>query len=126
MISYWTIRARLLRVPGVANVAIWGERIQMPQVQVDPERLRANDVSLDEVMEVTADSLDAGILTLFRRSARSEPGGSSTPPINGSASSMSCRSSRPDDLAQVTVDEEAREGRCAWATWPMSWRNTSR
>ena len=62
MISYWTIRARLLRVPGVANVAIWGERIQMPVVQVDPERLRANNVSLDEVMEVTADALDAGIL----------------------------------------------------------------
>src|SRR4029434_5130879 len=62
MISYWTIRARLLRVPGVANVAIWGERIQMQVVQVDPERLRDNDVSLNEVMEVTADALDAGIL----------------------------------------------------------------
>ena len=47
MIAYWTIRARLLRVPGVANVAIWGERIKMPQVQVDPERMRAHDVSLD-------------------------------------------------------------------------------
>ncbi len=41
MIAYWKIRARLLRVPGVANVAIWGERLQMLQVQVDPERLRA-------------------------------------------------------------------------------------
>ena len=41
MIAYWKIRARLLRVPGVANVPIWGERIQMLQVQVDPERLRA-------------------------------------------------------------------------------------
>src|SRR5689334_9344972 len=38
MISYWTIRARLLRVPGVANVPIWGERLQMLQVQVDPAR----------------------------------------------------------------------------------------
>src|SRR3990172_7910437 len=26
MITYWTIRQRLLRVSGVANVAIWGER----------------------------------------------------------------------------------------------------
>ena len=26
MIAYWKIRARLLRVPGVANVAIWGEQ----------------------------------------------------------------------------------------------------
>ena len=62
MIAYWTIRARLLRVPGVANVAIWGERIKIPQVQVDPERMRAHDVSLDEVMETTADALDVGIL----------------------------------------------------------------
>ena len=27
-IAYWKIRARLLRVPGVANVAIWGERLR--------------------------------------------------------------------------------------------------
>ncbi|HEY0804853.1 MAG TPA: efflux RND transporter permease subunit, partial [Pseudonocardiaceae bacterium] len=26
MMAYWTIRSRILRVPGVANVAIWGER----------------------------------------------------------------------------------------------------
>ena len=41
MIAYWKIRARLLRVPGVANVAIWGERLQMLHVQVDPKRLAA-------------------------------------------------------------------------------------
>jgi CzcA family heavy metal efflux pump len=62
MISYWTIRARLLRVPGVANVAIWGERIRIPQVRVDPQRLLANDLSLMQVMEVTANALDVGIL----------------------------------------------------------------
>jgi CzcA family heavy metal efflux pump len=62
MISYWTIRARLLRVPGVANVAIWGERIKIPQVQIDAQRMRANDVSVDEVMETTANALDVGIL----------------------------------------------------------------
>jgi len=62
MIAYWKIRARLLDVPGVANVPIWGERIKMPQVQVDPERLRAYDVSLEEVMDVTASALDVGLL----------------------------------------------------------------
>ncbi len=62
MISYWKIRARLLRVPGVANVPIWGERLQMLQVQVDPVRLRASGVTLEEVMNTTADSLDAGLL----------------------------------------------------------------
>jgi CzcA family heavy metal efflux pump len=62
MIAYWTIRARLLRVPGVANVMIWGERIKIPQVLADPERMRAQGVSLDEVMETTSGALDVGLL----------------------------------------------------------------
>ncbi len=62
MIAYWKIRARLLDVPGVANAPIWGERIKMPQVQVDPERMRAHNISLDEVMQTTSDALDVGLL----------------------------------------------------------------
>ncbi|MCW2821430.1 MAG: acriflavin resistance protein, partial [Marmoricola sp.] len=62
MSAYWTIRARLLAVPGVANVALWGERLQMLQVQVEPPKMRAHDVALDEVMEATADAVDSGLL----------------------------------------------------------------
>jgi CzcA family heavy metal efflux pump len=62
MISYWTIRSTLLGVPGVANVAIWGERLQMLQVQVVPERMAAHGVTLTEVMDATAESLDEGLL----------------------------------------------------------------
>jgi multidrug efflux pump subunit AcrB len=51
MSAYWTVRARLLAVPGVAGVALWGERLQMMQVQVDPPKMAAHDVALDEVME---------------------------------------------------------------------------
>ena len=61
MIGYWTIRQRLLRVPGVANVAMWGERLEMPQVQVVPELLRKHGVTLDEVMTATSDTLDVGL-----------------------------------------------------------------
>ena len=61
-IAYWKIRQRLLRVPGVANIAIWGERLQQQHVQVDPRRLAENGVSLDKVMATTADALDAGLL----------------------------------------------------------------
>ena len=61
-IAYWKIRARLLRVPGVANVALWGEHLQQLHVLADPRRMRAYDVSLEQVMETTADSLDAGLL----------------------------------------------------------------
>jgi CzcA family heavy metal efflux pump len=61
MTAYWKIRARLLRVPGVANVPIWGERLEMLQVQADPEKLAAQKVTLEQVMTVTADALDAGL-----------------------------------------------------------------
>jgi CzcA family heavy metal efflux pump len=61
-IAYWKIRARLLRVPGVAQVAIWGERLPQRHVQVDPAKLAANGVSLQQVMDSAADALDAGLL----------------------------------------------------------------
>ena len=62
MIAYWKIRARLLRVPGVANTPIWGERLKQLQVHVEPEKLRDRGVSLTQLMDVTADALDAGLL----------------------------------------------------------------
>jgi Cu/Ag efflux pump CusA len=62
MTAYWTIRARLLRVPGVANVAIWNERLHLMAVQVQPSRMRAAGVSLNQVMQTTADTVDSGLL----------------------------------------------------------------
>jgi CzcA family heavy metal efflux pump len=62
MTAYWTIRARLLRVPGVANVAIWNERLQLMTVQAQPSRMQARGVSLDQVMQTTADAVDSGLL----------------------------------------------------------------
>lgn len=63
MIAYWTIKFRLMSVPGVANIPIWGDRIKSLQVQVEPSLMRAHGVTLNEVMETTADALDIGLLT---------------------------------------------------------------
>ncbi len=62
MLAYWTIRQRLLGVPGVANIAIWGEQLKMLQVMVDPQKLARANVTLDEVQEAVSDSLDVGLL----------------------------------------------------------------
>ncbi|MDQ3653791.1 MAG: efflux RND transporter permease subunit, partial [Chloroflexota bacterium] len=62
MVAYWKIRQELLRVDGVAGVMIYGEQIQQQQVYVDPRKLAENGVSLEQVMDQTADSLDAGLL----------------------------------------------------------------
>ncbi|MFI8763401.1 efflux RND transporter permease subunit [Streptomyces sp. NPDC053792] len=62
MTAYWEVRARLLRVPGVANVSIFGERLKMMTVQVEPLKMQAQKVSLDDVMEATGESVDSGLL----------------------------------------------------------------
>jgi len=62
MTTYWKIRTRLMRVPGVANVPIWGERIEMPTIEIVPERLREHNVTVDAVSTAVADALDAGLL----------------------------------------------------------------
>src|SRR5262249_49742108 len=43
--------------PGVANVAIWGQRDRQFQVLVDPLRLRAHSVTLDSVVRAATDSV---------------------------------------------------------------------
>ena len=61
-IAYWKIRARLLRVPGVAQVAIWGERIPQRHIQVDPKKLAEHDVTLRQVMDAGADAVESGLM----------------------------------------------------------------
>lgn len=56
ILALWTIRPKLMSVPGVANVAVWGQRDKQFQVLVDPDRLRANQVSLDAVVRATTDA----------------------------------------------------------------------
>jgi CzcA family heavy metal efflux pump len=62
-IAQYQIRARLLHVPGVANVAIWGEKRKEIEVQADPSRLASQRVSLNQLMNSTANAVDAGLLT---------------------------------------------------------------
>ena len=59
-LALWTIRPRLMAVPGVANVAIWGQRDRQFQVQIDPVRLRAAGVTMDEVLIATRDATELG------------------------------------------------------------------
>ena len=56
----WTIRPRLMAIPGVANVAIWGEYDRQLQVLVDPDRLRAHNLTLDMVTTATRQAATVG------------------------------------------------------------------
>jgi CzcA family heavy metal efflux pump len=107
MTAYWIIRARLLQVPGVANVAIWGEQIKIPQVQVDPERMAAHGVSLDEVREVTANALDVGLLTFSNGAVIGTGGFIETPTQRLQIRNVSPIVT-PEDLAQAPINDKKK------------------
>src|SRR5437667_10375292 len=57
VLARWTIRPALLSVPGVANVSVWGMRDRQLQVLVDPEKMRAHHVTLDQIGSTTGNAL---------------------------------------------------------------------
>jgi CzcA family heavy metal efflux pump len=106
MTAYWTIRARLLRVPGVANVAIWNERLQLMTVQAQPSRMQARGVSLDQVMQTTADAVDSGLLK-FSTGAVIGTGGTIETPNQRIGIRNVLPIVTPADLARVPVTRTA-------------------
>lgn len=68
VLARWTIAPRLMGVPGVANVAVWGQRDRQLQVQVDPIRLRDRAVSLSRVLETTGNALWVSSLSFVEAS----------------------------------------------------------
>jgi Cu/Ag efflux pump CusA len=101
-LAFWKVVPRLKKIPGVANVPIWGERLQQWHVQVDPDKLRAHGVSLNQAIEASADALEVGLLSYSKAWHPRAGGWIDTPnqrltlqhilPIKG-----------PDDLAQVAI-----------------------
>jgi CzcA family heavy metal efflux pump len=104
-IAYWKIKQRLMRVEGVAQVMIYGERLQQRMVHLDPQKLEANGVSLASVMEGTANSMDAGVLQ-FAEAFTVGQGGF----VESNGQRMNIRHllaiQKPEDLAQVPIEKE--------------------
>ncbi len=107
MITYWTIRWRLMKVHGVANVVIWGDRWKQLQVQVDPEKLRVYHVSLDEVQNVTSDALDFGLLK-YTSAAKNRIGGFVDTPNQRLGVQHILPVIGPADLAKVPVHDRKK------------------
>jgi Cu/Ag efflux pump CusA len=68
VLARWKIRPRLMGVPGVANVAIYGQRDRQLQVLVDPRRLHSNGVTLTQVIRTTGNALWVSPLTFVEAS----------------------------------------------------------
>ena len=68
VLARWTIKPRLMGVPGVANVSVWGQRERQLQVQVDPQKLQEKGVSLDQVISTTGNALWVSPLSFLEAS----------------------------------------------------------
>jgi Cu/Ag efflux pump CusA len=68
VLARWHVRPRLMSIPGVANVSIWGLRDRQLQVQVDPERLVASNVTLTQLIETTGNALWVSPLSFIQAS----------------------------------------------------------
>src|SRR6266498_3786755 len=68
VLARWKIRPRLMGVPGVANVSIYGLRDRQLQIRVDPDRLRAKGVSLTRVIRTAGNALWVSPLTFVEAS----------------------------------------------------------
>jgi len=102
VLARWQIRPALMGVPGVANVAIWGQRAQQLQVQVDPERMNARGVSLDDVIQASGDALWVSPLTFLNASYPGAGGWIDTPQQRIGVRHV-LPISTPEELAKVVV-----------------------
>ncbi len=104
VIARWTLRPRLVGVPGVANVAIWGMRDQQLQVQVGPERLRDRNVSLPQVIRTAGNAQAVSSLSFLEGSTPGTGGFVETPQQRLQVRNVLDQIANPDALGKVPVE----------------------
>lgn len=103
VIARWTVVPKLLGVPGVANVTIWGQRARQLQVQVEPQRLNANGVTLEQVIASAGNSLWTSPLSYIEASTSGTGGWIDTPNQRLGIQHVQPITT-PSDLARVVVE----------------------
>jgi Cu/Ag efflux pump CusA len=122
VLARWTIRPRLMGIPGVANVSIWGQRDQQLQVLVEPGELARRGVTLSQVIATTGNAQLVSPLSFLQASTPGTGGFIDTPnqrlqirhvlpigspealarvPVEGAANGL-----RLGDVATVVVDHQ--------------------
>ena len=103
VLARWVISPRLMGVPGVANVAIWGNRERQLQVLVDPDRLQRNGVTLNEVVRTAGNALEVSPLSYLEASKPGTGGFIDTPNQRLNIFHEQAIST-PEELAQVPLE----------------------
>ncbi len=104
VLARWKIRPKLMGIPGVANVAIFGQRDRQLQVQVDPAELNRRKISLTQVIETAGNALWVSPLTFVEASTPGTGGFVESPNQRLSIQHVLPISS-PSELAAVPVQD---------------------
>jgi Cu/Ag efflux pump CusA len=104
VIARWTVRPRLMGVPGVANVSIWGLRDQQLQVQVDPQVLRDRNVTLNQVINTAGNAQVVSPLSFLEASTPGTGGFIETPQQRLQVRHLLEKLTDPAEVAKVPVE----------------------
>ncbi len=104
VLARWKIKPRLIGIPGVANVSIWGQREQQLQVEVTPTQMSDKGITLEQIIKTTGNAVWVSPLSFLE---------ASTPGTGGFVESPSQRLGiqhvlpirTPADLAKVSVED---------------------
>jgi Cu/Ag efflux pump CusA len=104
VLARWKIKPRLIGIPGVANVSIWGQREQQLQVEVTPTQLQEKGITLEQVIKTAGNAVWVSPLSFLE---------ASTPGTGGFVESPSQRLGiqhvlpirTPADLSKVSVED---------------------
>jgi Cu/Ag efflux pump CusA len=103
-LARWIVKPRLSGVPGVANVAIYGQQDRQLQVQVDPAKLAARHLTLQQVIDTAGNAQLVSPLTYLEGSAPGTGGF-----IDGPNQRIEIRPvlplGAPKDLAKVPISD---------------------
>ena len=114
----WTIAPRLRAVPGVSSVTLFGGDIRQFQVEIDPERLAALGVALEEVLDATKQATairGAGFVETAAQRVLIETRGQTLTPAELGQTLVAWRDGKPvtiGDVARVVDGASVKFGDC--------------
>jgi CzcA family heavy metal efflux pump len=114
----WTLKPRLLSVPGVAKCSTFGGQVRQLQIQLQPERLLVYNLTLSDVLaaaRVATGVMGAGFIeTTNQRITLQTEGQALTPDVLGDVAVAHTNgfSVRLKDVAQVLEAPEPKFGDC--------------
>ena len=106
-------------VPGVANVAIWGDRWHVKQASSTPSCMKKHNVTLEQVMEAAGDAVDVGQLK-FSGGFEIGTGGFIDTPNQRLQVQHQLPALTGQQLAEIPIEMPKGASRSTSRTWPGS------